>query len=78
VACLLRYPEWFELFPGDGEQAASSLRQYEAEIIPGLVQSPAYAKEAIKRGRIKDLSPEVAEKKARSADCCGSGSSRER
>jgi transcriptional regulator with XRE-family HTH domain len=42
-------PEWFELFLGM-ESAASYLRQYEAEIIPGLLQSPMYAKAIISLG----------------------------
>ena len=42
-------PEWFELFLGM-ESAASRLRQYEAEIIPGLLQSQAYAKAIISLG----------------------------
>ena len=55
-------PEYFELFLGM-EQAASRLRQYEAEIIPGLLQSSAYAREAnIRSGPIKDMPPEVVEK----------------
>jgi transcriptional regulator with XRE-family HTH domain len=55
-------PEWFELFLGM-EQAASHLRQYEAEIIPGLLQSSAYAREAyIRSGPIKNPPAEAVEK----------------
>jgi transcriptional regulator with XRE-family HTH domain len=55
-------PEYFELFLGM-EQAASRLRQYEAEIIPGLLQSLAYAREAnMRSGPIKDMPPEVVDK----------------
>jgi transcriptional regulator with XRE-family HTH domain len=35
-------PTWFELFVGL-ESAASHLRQYEVELIPGLLQTEAYA-----------------------------------
>jgi transcriptional regulator with XRE-family HTH domain len=35
-------PTWFELFVGL-ESAASRLRQYEVELIPGLLQTEAYA-----------------------------------
>jgi hypothetical protein len=42
-------PEWFELFLGM-ESASSRLRQYEAEIIPGLLQSPRYAEAIISLG----------------------------
>jgi transcriptional regulator with XRE-family HTH domain len=55
-------PEWFQLFLGM-EQAASRLRQYEAELIPGLVQSPAYARAIISRGLVKPLPPEVVEQR---------------
>ena len=42
-------PEWFELFLGM-EAAASHLRRYEAEVIPGLVQSRKYASAIIGMG----------------------------
>jgi transcriptional regulator with XRE-family HTH domain len=54
-------PEWFELFLGM-ESAASRLRQYEAEIIPGLLQSPMYAKAIISLGPAK-LSTEAVEER---------------
>ncbi|BEL06077.1 helix-turn-helix transcriptional regulator [Actinoplanes sichuanensis] len=50
-------PEWFELFLGM-EAAASRAREFAAEIIPGLLQSPQYAKEIISRGPIR-LTPEA-------------------
>jgi transcriptional regulator with XRE-family HTH domain len=53
-------PEWFELFLGM-EAAASRLRQYEAEVIPGLVQCPSYAQAIISRGITSDPSPELIE-----------------
>ncbi len=37
----LDIPAWFELYLGM-ESAAATLRQYEAEVIPGLLQSPRY------------------------------------
>jgi hypothetical protein len=36
-------PEWFSLYL-DVEPAASMIRTYEAELIPGLLQNPAYAR----------------------------------
>ncbi|WP_307834519.1 helix-turn-helix domain-containing protein [Paractinoplanes lichenicola] len=55
-------PEWFQLFLGM-ESAASRLRQYEAEVIPGLLQSPGYARAMISRGPIKGLPPESVERR---------------
>jgi len=55
-------PEWFELFLGM-EASASRLRQYEAEVIPGLVQSPAYAKAIIGRGLVNEPTPEIVERR---------------
>ena len=43
-------PSWFELYVGL-ESAASHLRQYEPELIPGLLQTKAYAREVIERDR---------------------------
>ncbi|HYS38309.1 MAG TPA: helix-turn-helix transcriptional regulator [Pseudonocardiaceae bacterium] len=40
-------PEWFELYVGL-ESAASRLRHYEPELIPGLLQTPAYAAEVFR------------------------------
>ncbi|MFI7382981.1 helix-turn-helix domain-containing protein [Streptomyces sp. NPDC049813] len=37
-------PEWFNIYVGL-EQEASSLRQYQCEVIPGLMQTPAYVTE---------------------------------
>jgi transcriptional regulator with XRE-family HTH domain len=54
-------PEWFELFLGM-EQAASRHRQYEAEVIPGLLQSPAYARAIIQK--VTDASPEIVDQRA--------------
>jgi hypothetical protein len=42
-------PEWFELYVGL-ESAASRLRHYEPELIPGLLQTPAYAAEVFRVG----------------------------
>ncbi len=39
-------PSWFELYVGL-EAAAGHLRQYESELIPGLLQTKAYATEVI-------------------------------
>lgn len=54
-------PEWFELFLGM-ESAASRIRRYEAENVPGLLQSPAYANANISLGPAR-LSPEVVAKR---------------
>jgi len=56
-------PEWFELFLGM-EQAASRLRQYEAELIPGLVQSPEYTKALIRGLAREELPQEVVDGRA--------------
>ncbi|MFY1633648.1 helix-turn-helix domain-containing protein [Solwaraspora sp. WMMB335] len=37
-------PEWFSLYL-DVEPAAATIRTYEAELIPGLLQTPQYARE---------------------------------
>ncbi|NJQ01870.1 helix-turn-helix domain-containing protein [Streptomyces zingiberis] len=37
-------PQWFSVYVGL-EQEASSLRQYQCEVVPGLLQTPAYAAE---------------------------------
>lgn len=42
-------PAWFELYVGL-ESAASRLRQYEPELIPGLLQTEAYAREVFGLG----------------------------
>ncbi|HZN77354.1 MAG TPA: DUF5753 domain-containing protein, partial [Micromonosporaceae bacterium] len=42
-------PAWFELYVGL-ETAASRLRKYEAELMPGLLQTKAYAAEAVRVG----------------------------
>jgi transcriptional regulator with XRE-family HTH domain len=43
-------PTWFELYVGL-ESAASSLRKYEAELVPGLLQTKAYATETFRVAR---------------------------
>ncbi|MFG2064693.1 helix-turn-helix domain-containing protein [Micromonospora sp. NPDC048871] len=40
-------PRWFQLYVGL-EAAASSIRQYEAELVPGLLQTRAYAEQVFK------------------------------
>jgi transcriptional regulator with XRE-family HTH domain len=42
-------PRWFEMFVGL-EQAASVIRTYEAQFVPGLLQSPDYARAVIGLG----------------------------
>lgn len=43
-------PEWFELYVGL-EAAASRLRKYEAQLVPGLLQTRAYATRVYEFGR---------------------------
>lgn len=50
-------PEWIGLFLGM-EAAASRVRSYQAELIPGLLQSPRYAEAIVSLGP-KALSPEA-------------------
>jgi transcriptional regulator with XRE-family HTH domain len=40
-------PSWFELYVGL-EAAASRIRQYEAELVPGLVQTKGYVREVLR------------------------------
>lgn len=42
-------PQWFETYLGL-EQAASSIRTYEAQFIPGLLQTPDYARSVVQLG----------------------------
>ncbi|MFY1668386.1 helix-turn-helix domain-containing protein [Plantactinospora sp. WMMB334] len=42
-------PQWFELYAGL-EAAASRLRMYEPQFVPGLLQTPAYATEFVRIG----------------------------
>jgi hypothetical protein len=55
--------EWFGLYLGL-EAAASRLRHYEAEVIPGLVQSPQYMRAIIQKGLVSEHSPEIVEQRA--------------
>lgn len=48
-------PEWFSLYL-DVEPAAATIRSYEAELIPGLLQTPEYARE-IYRARNPGIDP---------------------
>ncbi|MFG1801070.1 helix-turn-helix domain-containing protein [Micromonospora carbonacea] len=40
-------PRWFQLYIGL-EAGASRIRQYEAELVPGLLQTPAYAEQVFR------------------------------
>ena len=42
-------PDWFHVFVGL-EEAAQLIRVYEVQFVPGLLQSPAYAREVIQLG----------------------------
>ena len=55
-------PDWFELCVGL-EAAASRLRQYEPELIPGLLQTPAYTVEVIATDHA-DMSDEDRQRRA--------------
>lgn len=54
-------PEWFSLY-ADVEPAARSIRTYEAELVPGLLQTREYAEE-IYRARNPDHSTEELERR---------------
>jgi transcriptional regulator with XRE-family HTH domain len=43
-------PDWFQTYVGL-EEAASVLRVYEVQFVPGLLQTPGYARAVISRGR---------------------------
>ncbi len=53
-------PGWFSLFVGL-EQGASRIRQYEAQLVPGLLQTHAYA-EAVSRGGTAERTEEEIER----------------
>jgi hypothetical protein len=53
-------PEWFELYIGL-ESAAIRLRQYEPELVPGLLQTAAYTTEVFKVGH-PDMAAEEIER----------------
>ncbi|MFJ9129029.1 helix-turn-helix domain-containing protein [Streptomyces sp. NPDC102340] len=52
-------PEWFNIYIGL-EQEADSFRQYQCEIVPGLMQTPAYIRELHFAG--SHMKPEDAER----------------
>lgn len=56
-------PEWFELYVGL-EAAASRLRKYEPQLVPGLMQTRAYATEVFRIGS-PELSPVERERAVR-------------
>ncbi|MEU1719591.1 helix-turn-helix transcriptional regulator [Nonomuraea sp. NPDC005692] len=51
-------PGWFEVYIGL-EGAASAIRTFENQFVPGLLQTPAYAKVVIRLGNEKALDPEL-------------------
>ncbi|MFJ9180275.1 helix-turn-helix domain-containing protein [Streptomyces sp. NPDC102360] len=55
-------PEWFNIYIGL-EQEASSFRQYQCEILPGLMQTPAYIRELHFAG--SHMKPDDAERAVR-------------
>ncbi|MFI6322277.1 helix-turn-helix domain-containing protein [Nonomuraea sp. NPDC050556] len=52
-------PSWFEVYIGF-EGAASIIRTYENQFVPGLLQTPAYARAVIKLGNDDELDRRVA------------------
>ena len=54
-------PAWFELYVGL-EQAATGLRAYEPELIPGLLQTADYARAVVQAGEPKLPAEEVDER----------------
>ncbi|MFC7342781.1 helix-turn-helix domain-containing protein [Saccharopolyspora griseoalba] len=51
-------PSWFETYLGL-EQAAAIIRTYEAQFVPGLLQTPDYARAVINLGHGHESAPEV-------------------
>ncbi|MFI9590190.1 helix-turn-helix domain-containing protein [Nonomuraea sp. NPDC052265] len=51
-------PGWFEVYIGL-EGAASAIRTFENQFVPGLLQTPAYAKAVIRLGNEKALDSEL-------------------
>jgi transcriptional regulator with XRE-family HTH domain len=51
-------PNWFEVYIGL-EGAASSIRTYENQFVPGLLQTPAYARAVIELGHEKATKAEL-------------------
>jgi transcriptional regulator with XRE-family HTH domain len=51
-------PDWFQTYVGL-EEAASMLRVYEVQFVPGLLQTPGYARAVITRGRADASAEEV-------------------
>jgi transcriptional regulator with XRE-family HTH domain len=51
-------PDWFRLFLGY-EHDASTLRAYESELIPGLLQTPGYARAVALANRPESTPPEL-------------------
>ncbi|GAB3880685.1 hypothetical protein GCM10027612_08650 [Microbispora bryophytorum subsp. camponoti] len=56
-------PSWFEAYVGL-EQAASAIRCYEVQFVPGLLQAPAYAEAVVRLGH-PDASGEEIERRVR-------------
>lgn len=55
-------PEWFELYMGL-EAAASHLRHFESEVIPGLLQTQQYMRAAMGLSLHKEIPPDEAEQR---------------
>lgn len=56
-------PSWFEAYIGL-EQAASTIRSYDVQFVPGLLQAPAYAEAVVRLGH-PNASPEEVERRVR-------------
>ncbi|WP_435824300.1 helix-turn-helix domain-containing protein [Microbispora amethystogenes] len=56
-------PSWFEAYVGL-EQAASTIRCYEVQFVPGLLQTPEYAAAVVRLGH-PDAPPEEVERRVR-------------
>jgi hypothetical protein len=52
-------PGWFEFYVGL-EAAASRIRTYEVQFVPGLLQTPEYARAVIRRGHLAAPDDEIA------------------
>lgn len=58
VSYARQVPDWFRLFLGY-EQDASDLKTYESELVPGLLQTPAYARAVALANRLNSTDDEL-------------------
>jgi len=51
-------PDWFEVYLGL-ESHARAIRTYEAEFVPGLLQTEGYARAVLRAGQVENSTPDV-------------------